>query len=439
MRRIMDEGKILLVRLSPQLEEPSRLIGAALLGRLLMASFSRADTPPDKRRPFMIYVDEYQRFATNDVAVFLAEARKARVATTTANQTLEQLSDLNRATALQAGTLVALRVSGSDSKDLAPSFDTTPTQTVVVGQDPILAPVTDIVGHLVRRGHVNSQVQAFVSEYLQPLDALIRKMGQSQVPFIFGCMHYRGANAIEGQRLLNDCLFQAMQTGRADLFIHPQALLTLGGAVDDGITDVFYEHKKEEFIPKPDFIGLEASANFLGRPELLDNPQAVAFLLKKYAQKRYWDSLTQSRIVTPGPSFLRMLRALRGVLAILAREPVLVATGQYQPKYQLRTYQDQENLVANELSQLPNYTAKVRLLTGEHRVRTSPAPPLLPEPEVEARIRRIKERMRQEGYAIPAAAVEEAVRKRHEALRSRPAGNGQQANGKGRSGPKPPP
>ncbi len=434
VRRIMDEGKILLVHLSPQLEEPSRLIGALILGRLLMASFSRADTPAERRRPFMIYCDEYQRFATSDFAVFLAEARKSRVACTVAHQTLEQISDLNRATALQAGTIIALRTSGSDSKDLAPSFDTTPTQTVIVGQDPILAPVTDIVGHLVRRGHVNSQVQAFVSEYLQPLDALIRKMGQSHEPFVFGCMYYRGANAIEGQRLLNDCLFQAMQTGRADLFIHPQALLTLGGAVDDGITFLFSEHRKEEFIPKPDFIGLEPSANFLGRPGLLDDPQTVAFLLKKYAQKRYWDTLTQSRIVTPGPSFLRMLRALRGVLAILAREPVLVATGQYQPKYQLRTYQDQENLVSNELSQLPNYTAKVKLLTGEHRIRTSPAPPLLPEREVDARIRTIKERMMREGVVTPAAAVEEAVRKRHEALRARP-----QGNGNNQSRPKQPP
>jgi hypothetical protein len=43
-----------------------------------MASFSRTDTPEKDRKPFMIYTDEYHRYATNDFAVFLAEARKYR-------------------------------------------------------------------------------------------------------------------------------------------------------------------------------------------------------------------------------------------------------------------------------------------------------------------------------------------------------------------------
>jgi hypothetical protein len=97
-----------------------------------------------------------------------------------------------------------------------------------------------------------------------------------------------------------------------------------------------------------------------------------------------------------------------------------VDTGQFQPKYQLRTYSDQENLVANELSQLQNFHAKVRLLSGEHTIKTRPALPLVSEREVEARIRAIKERMLRQGYTTPAAAVDEAVRKRHEQLRQRP-------------------
>jgi hypothetical protein len=120
-------------------------------------------------------------------------------------------------------------------------------------------------------------------------------------------------------------------------------------------------------------------------------------------------------------AFIRMHTALRQTLAVLAKDPILVDTGQYQPKYQLRTYADQENLVANALSQLPNYTAKVRLLSGEHTIRTNPPPQLVSEREVEARILAIKQRMLREGYTKPAAAIEEEVAKRHEALRARPA------------------
>jgi Type IV secretory system Conjugative DNA transfer len=185
-RRIMDEGKILLVNLSPQLEEASRLIGAVIIGRLLMAAFSTTDTPEERRRPFLLYCDEYQRFATADFATLLAEARKFKIGTTLSNQTLEQLDDANRAAALQAGNLVVFRVSGEDSKTLAPSFDTTPTPALV-GEEPIRATPADPVSHLVRHGSPNTVVAKFTAEYLMPLNALIRKVGTSSFAFQLGC------------------------------------------------------------------------------------------------------------------------------------------------------------------------------------------------------------------------------------------------------------
>jgi hypothetical protein len=116
-----------------------------------------------------------------------------------------------------------------------------------------------------------------------------------------------------------------------------------------------------------------------------------------------------------------MLTELRYVLTVLSEHPILVDTGQYVPQMRQRSYQDQENLVANTLSsQLPNFHAKVRLLTREHTLKTRPAPSLVSEPEVEARIRAIKERMLRLGYTRAAQAIEEEVAKRHEALRQRP-------------------
>ena len=74
-RQIMDEGKILLVLLSPQLAEVSRLVGSILIGRLLMAAYSRVDTPELQRRQFHLYCDEYQRFATSDFQAFINETQ----------------------------------------------------------------------------------------------------------------------------------------------------------------------------------------------------------------------------------------------------------------------------------------------------------------------------------------------------------------------------
>ena len=419
-RRIMDEGKILLVNLSPQLEEASRLIGALVIGRLLMAAFSRSDTPnEDQRRPFFLYCDEFQRFATSDFATFLAEARKFKIGTTISNQTLEQLDDLNRATALQAGSLVVMRVSGSDSKDLAPSFDATPTLQLV-GEEPIRATPADPIGYLVRHSSNNPTVATFVAQYLMPLESLLRQYANSPGLCNLGCAFVLPAHLIAGHRELNEAFATCMRERLSDVFLTPWSLFCLGGAAAPESTYVYFQDLVREWGYLP-IVGIDRAANPYGRPGFLAadaTREAELAFLRAGARTSIWNSkATIDRRVAP---FVRMLRAVRETLVVLAKDPILVDTGQYQPKYQLRTYADQENLVANDLSRLPNYTAKVRLLSGEHTIRTNPAPKLVSELEVEARIRAIKERMLREGFTTPAAVVDEEVRKRQELLRRRP-------------------
>jgi hypothetical protein len=211
-----------------------------------------------------------------------------------------------------------------------------------------------------------------------------------------------------------------MREGRSDVFLTPWALFALGGAADADATYVFSHDLRRELGYLP-IVGFEKAANRYGRPAFLANEATreadMAFLRKGAKTSIFESKATREARVA---AFIRMHKAIRETLAVLARDPILVDTGQFQPKYQLRSYQDQENLVANDLSQLPNYTAKVRLLTGEHTIKTRPAPPLVSEGEVEERIRAIKQRMLSQGYTVPAAAVEEEVRKRHEALRARP-------------------
>ena len=136
-RDIMDSGKILLVSLSAQYESLTSLLGSVIIGQLLTASLSRADTV--KRRQFNLYADEYQRFATPDFSSLLTEARKFAIATTIAHQVRAQLDEKNAATALQAGSLVVFRVTAEDAEELAPAFNLTSNPG-----DPIERPVRNI-------------------------------------------------------------------------------------------------------------------------------------------------------------------------------------------------------------------------------------------------------------------------------------------------------
>jgi len=120
-RRVMDEGKILLVNLAKGKigEENSSFLGLILVPKILLAAMSRVDTPEDKRRDFFLYVDEFQNFATPDFAQILSEARKFRLNLCVANQFIGQMEDeVKNAVFGNVGTLIAFRVGVTDANYL---------------------------------------------------------------------------------------------------------------------------------------------------------------------------------------------------------------------------------------------------------------------------------------------------------------------------------
>ncbi len=125
IRQVMDDGKILLVKLSAQLDSVTSLIGSVLVALFLNAAYAR---PANKRRQFNLYADEFQRFATDDFATLLTEARKFGIATTIAHQARYQpgMTDGIRATSLSAKNLVVFKVNSQDADELAGEFDITP-------------------------------------------------------------------------------------------------------------------------------------------------------------------------------------------------------------------------------------------------------------------------------------------------------------------------
>ncbi|MBN4046441.1 type IV secretion system DNA-binding domain-containing protein [bacterium AH-315-P15] len=125
LRRIMDEGQILLVNLSKGRlgEDTAALLGALLITRLGLAAFSRANVSESERRPFYVYVDEFQHFTTQSVVSMASELRKYRIGLTLAHQYLDQLdSDIRGAVLGNAGTLVAFRLGGKDAPYIAKEF-----------------------------------------------------------------------------------------------------------------------------------------------------------------------------------------------------------------------------------------------------------------------------------------------------------------------------
>ncbi len=126
LRQIMDEGKILIVNLSRGLmgEDNAGILGAMMVTKIQLAAMSRADVPEAERRPFYLYVDEFQNFATDSFAVILSEARKYALNLTVANQYISQMEEAVRSAVFgNVGTIVSFRVSPDDAPFLQKYFE----------------------------------------------------------------------------------------------------------------------------------------------------------------------------------------------------------------------------------------------------------------------------------------------------------------------------
>lgn len=127
IRQIMDEGKILIVNLSKGLigEDNAGILGSFIVTKVQLAAMSRSDIPNiEDRRPFYLYVDEFQNFATDSFATILSEARKYGLNLTVANQYIAQMSDTVRDAVFgNVGSMISFRVSADDAPFLAKQFE----------------------------------------------------------------------------------------------------------------------------------------------------------------------------------------------------------------------------------------------------------------------------------------------------------------------------
>jgi len=125
LRRIMDQGGVLLVNLSKGRmgEDSANLLGSLLVSTLGLAALSRADMPLDQRRPFYLYLDEFHSFTTLSIATMAAELRKFGIGLVMAHQHLHQLEpDVRHAVLGNSGTMIAFRLGAEDAVHFANEF-----------------------------------------------------------------------------------------------------------------------------------------------------------------------------------------------------------------------------------------------------------------------------------------------------------------------------
>jgi hypothetical protein len=125
-RKVMDEGKILIVNLGKGLlgEENMSFLGLLLVQKMLAAALSRENIAEGDRKDFFFYADEFQNFATDEFTSILSEARKYRLNLTLAHQYIGQLPDnIKGAVFGNVGSLFIARCGSEDANYLEPQFE----------------------------------------------------------------------------------------------------------------------------------------------------------------------------------------------------------------------------------------------------------------------------------------------------------------------------
>jgi hypothetical protein len=101
-------------------------MGGLITSSIMQAATTRHGLPEVARRPFFLYVDEFQNLTTKSFAGMLSEARKYGLGLVLAHQHLSQIDhDVRDAIVGNVGNMVVFRVGGSDAsffERLMPTF-----------------------------------------------------------------------------------------------------------------------------------------------------------------------------------------------------------------------------------------------------------------------------------------------------------------------------
>ena len=135
----MQENKIILMNLAKWIawEETSKLIWKIISMQVKLSALKRAKIPESERKPFYLYVDEFQNYVSASFESILSEARKYKLWLCVAHQYIDQLKtewlwwamDLSKTIFGNIGTMFVFKVWAPDAEFLAKEFEPEFSQT----------------------------------------------------------------------------------------------------------------------------------------------------------------------------------------------------------------------------------------------------------------------------------------------------------------------
>jgi hypothetical protein len=177
----MNSGKIVLLNLAKGRlgSENANFLGLILLPMILRAALSRAGLPDAERRDVSLVVDEFHNYATDSLALMLAEARKYHVGLTLANQHVGQLTgEIRDALLGNVGSILSFRLGATDAVAMESILAPTP----ISAQHLITLPDYTAYGRLLISGHrtpvFTLQMQPSLVEYAEQRAEGIRELSR---------------------------------------------------------------------------------------------------------------------------------------------------------------------------------------------------------------------------------------------------------------------
>jgi hypothetical protein len=175
---IINNKKILLINLSKGKigADNANLLGALLVSRLQFYAMQRVKIPQEERKPFYLYVDEFQNFAGGDFESILSESRKYKLGLYLTHQYTSQLEEeLLSAVFGNVGTIATFGLGAPDAQvlenEFAPYFDF---------DDIISLQAFHIYIKLMVKGQTSKPFSAVIPRPWIPEEAVGQKMGNRE-------------------------------------------------------------------------------------------------------------------------------------------------------------------------------------------------------------------------------------------------------------------